>query len=127
MRTNHRIVALAVLLACGKSASPGGTGGSGDTGGSGGDTGGATTGGAPGTGGGPGTGGAPARDATPGDTAVAADTATTSEDLRAPGEAGPARVLVYTLTSGTVHVAGIAAAASSFKAALGAMGITVDT
>jgi type 1 glutamine amidotransferase len=42
-------------------------------------------------------------------------------------EAGPARVLIYTKTNGTVHVSGIAGAVTSFKAGLGGMGIMVDT
>jgi type 1 glutamine amidotransferase len=131
MMTNHRMIALAVLglLACAKEKplTAGGTGGGvEDTGGSGG---GATpTGGSPGTGGAKGTGGSPVADAGPSsDTALSPDTGTASPDVAAGVEAGPARVLIYTKTSGTVHVNGIAGAVTSFKAGLGGMGITVDT
>jgi type 1 glutamine amidotransferase len=128
--TNHRtMIALAALalLACAKEKTPaGGTGGSvEETGGAGGGstpTGGAApTGGSPGTGGEKGTGGSSAPDAS-------ADAALSPDAARdASGEMRPARVLIFTKTNGTVHVPGITAAVASFRAALGPLGITVDT
>src|SRR5690348_5836822 len=103
MTTNHRTILFALALcACSKgTTAPGSTGGAGDETGGATGTGGATaTGGASATGGAKGTGGSPAADAA---VAIdsAADTATSSSDLAAPIEAGPARVLIYTKTSGT--------------------------
>lgn len=128
--TNHRTIALAALalLACAKEKTPaGGTGGGvEETGGAGGGstpTGGVTpTGGSPGTGGEKGTGGSPAPDASSEGVPDA-----TARDLSAPGESRPARVLIFTKTNGTVHVPGITAAVASFRAALGPLGITVET
>jgi hypothetical protein len=131
MTTNHRTILLALtLMACAKeNTTPGHTGGGSEETGGANATGGAnTTGGANGTGGAKGTGGGPAEDAAVAiDSAVAGDTEVGSPDLAAPAEAGPARVLIYTKTNGTVHVSGIAGAVASFKAGLGGMGIMVDT
>jgi type 1 glutamine amidotransferase len=132
MTTNHRMTALLALalLACSKESPRGGadqTGGSGD----GGST---ATGGSPATGGSTGTGGTGGLKGTGGGSGIdaslasdgAADSAPIGADVAAAVEAGPARVLIYTKTNGTVHVSGIAGAVASFKAGLGALGIMVD-
>ena len=133
--TNHRTTVLGFLALSLVACSSGGGGGNRGTGGAETETGGAggaATGGRDGTGGGAtggskGTGGSPVDAAPATGGAPGVDAATTSPDVAAPVEAGPARVLIFTRTNGTVHVTGIAAAVTSFKAGLGPLGITVDT
>jgi type 1 glutamine amidotransferase len=126
------------LAACGQSASKqpgtGGSGGEDGSGGAGAGTGGkpagdaaASTGGSGGgaTGGGGsggGTGGATGGSGSP-------DAGTGIDSGAPPADAGAAsnRVLIFTKTSGTVHVTGIAAAAASLKAALMAAGVMAET